>query len=98
MAEKKGFFSKIFSFGNASEEERTPDHGTTPRPNDVEVGREDAPDPDLRPQAAANVQADAEAGAENSENGGITPVSEMGRNGETAGDHSASDASSQKKT
>ncbi|SMD01486.1 hypothetical protein SAMN06297251_11845 [Fulvimarina manganoxydans] len=84
MAEKKGFLRRIFSFGSAAEEERTPENGQTPRPNDLEIGREDAPDPDARPVAAASVVADAEAGAAASDNGGITPVSEMGRSGPDA--------------
>ena len=63
MAEKKGLLRRIFSFGSAPEDERTPENGETPRPNDLEIGREDAPDPDARPVAAASVVADAEAGA-----------------------------------
>ena len=74
MAEKTGFFRRIFSFGTASEEERTPEHGTMPRPSDTEVGREDAPDPDARPTAAASSIADSEAGADLSDEGGITPL------------------------
>ncbi|MER0239844.1 hypothetical protein [Fulvimarina sp. MAC8] len=95
MAEKKGFFKRIFSFGSASEEERTPEHGQTPRPNDTEVGREDAPDPDARPTSAATVVADSEAGAESSENGGVTPVKEMEQQ---ASDDADSEGSAQKKT
>ncbi|EAU43229.1 hypothetical protein FP2506_10306 [Fulvimarina pelagi HTCC2506] len=95
MAEKKGFFKRIFSFGSASEEERTPENGQMPRPNDTEVGRDSAPDPDLRPVAAAHVGADAEAGAENSDNGGITPLKEMERQSEES---SATGGSAQKKT
>lgn len=96
MAEKKSFFKRIFSFGSASEEERTPDNGQTPRPNDIEVGREDAPDPDVRPKAAANVVADSEAGAENADQGGgITPVKEMAKNGS---DEPSSSSAAQKKT
>ncbi|MDY8108135.1 hypothetical protein U0C82_03090 [Fulvimarina sp. 2208YS6-2-32] len=96
MAEKKGFLRKIFSFGSASEEERTPQHGMTPRPNDIEIGREDAPDPDTRPVAAASVIADAEAGSGNAEEGGITPVSEMGRKRDADGPHT--NGETQKKT
>ncbi|MEN3792506.1 hypothetical protein [Fulvimarina sp. MAC3] len=95
MAEKKSFFKRIFSFGSASEEERTPDNGQTPRPNDIEVGRENAPDPDVRPKAAASVVADSEAGAENSDQGGVTPVKEMGKNGS---DEASSAGAAQKKT
>lgn len=84
MAEKKGLLRRIFSFGSAPEDERTPENGQTPRPNDLEIGREDAPDPDARPVAAASVVADAEAGAAPSDKGGITPVSEMGRSGPDA--------------
>ena len=80
MAEKQGFFRRIFSFGTASEEARTPEHGTTPRPSDTEIGREDAPDPDVRPQAAASSVADSEAGASPSasDEGGITPLKPAG--------------------
>lgn len=95
MGEKTKFFKRIFSFGSASEEERTPDHGQTPRPDEIEVGREDAPDPDARPKAAANVIADAEAGAANSENGDVTPVSEMGKQ---SSDDTSSESAAQKKT
>lgn len=77
MAEKQGFLRRIFSFGSASEAARTPEHGETPRPNDLEAGRPNAPDPDVRPVAAANVATDAEAGAQASADngGGITPLS-----------------------
>ena len=74
MAEKKGFFGRIFSFGASSEEERTPEHGEMPRPSDTEVGRPESPDPDVRPQAAASSVADSEAGAAPSDGGGITPL------------------------
>lgn len=76
MAEKTGFFRRIFSFGSASESARTPEHGTTPRASDAEYGREDAPDPDVRPQAAASSVADSEAGASVEDGGGITPLEE----------------------
>ncbi|WAP70384.1 hypothetical protein [Jiella pelagia] len=92
MAEKKGFFRRIFSFGSDSEQARTPEHGQTPRPSDTEFGREDAPDPDVRPQAAASSVADAEAGADPSDGGGITPLKP--RDGESA----AADDEAQKKT
>ncbi|WP_210254084.1 hypothetical protein [Jiella pacifica] len=84
MAEKKGFFRRIFSFGSDSEEARTPEHGQTPRPSDSEFGREDAPDPDVRPQAAASSVADAEAGADTSDEGGITPLKPRGEEASTA--------------
>ncbi|TFF21659.1 hypothetical protein E3C22_13270 [Jiella endophytica] len=74
MAEKQGFFRRIFSFGAASEEERTPEHGETPRPSDTEVGRPEAPDPEVRPEAAASSVADTEAGAPVDDQGGITPL------------------------
>ncbi|MCQ0990323.1 hypothetical protein [Jiella marina] len=78
MAEKKGFFRRIFSFGSASEEARTPENGQTPRPTDTELGRPEAPDPEVRPQAAAHSVADSEAGADLSDDtGGITPLSEV---------------------
>ena len=32
MAEKKGFFRRIFSFASAPEDERVPEHGEAPRP------------------------------------------------------------------
>ncbi|ORE89908.1 hypothetical protein [Aurantimonas sp. 22II-16-19i] len=93
MAEKQGFFRRIFSFGTASEEARTPEHGTTPRPTDTEFGREDAPDPDVRSNAAASSVADAEAGAIPSDEGGITPLKPRDDDATAAGDDEA-----QKKT
>ena len=93
MADKQGFFRRIFSFGTASEEARTPEHGTTPRPTDTEIGREDAPDPDVRPQAAASSVADSEAGATPSDEGGITPLKPRDDEATAAGDDEA-----QKKT
>ncbi|MBO0905022.1 hypothetical protein [Jiella sonneratiae] len=97
MAEKKGFFRRIFSFGTASEEARTPDHGETPRPSDTELGRPEAPDPEVRPQAAASSVADTEAGAPPSDEGGITPLGERAAQTEaTTGTGPAGEA--QKKT
>lgn len=92
MAEKKGFFRRIFSFGSDSEEARTPEHGQTPRPTDSEFGREGAPDPEVRPKAAASSVADSEAGADTSHEGGITPLKP--RDEET----STTDDEAQKKT
>ncbi|MCE7030679.1 hypothetical protein [Jiella avicenniae] len=84
MAEKKGFFRRIFSFGSDSEEARTPEKGQTPRPSDSEFGREGAPDPEVRPQAAASSVADAEAGAAPSDDGGIEPLEPRGEDASTA--------------
>lgn len=84
MAEKKGFFRRIFSFGSDSEEARTPEHGQTPRPSDSEFGRDEAPDPEVRPQAAASSIADSEAGASPSDDGGITPLQPRGSDASTA--------------
>ncbi len=76
MAEQKGFFRRIFSFGTDREDERATEHGSLPRPSDTELGRPEAPDPDVRPQAAASSVADAEAGAFVGNGGGITPLAE----------------------
>ncbi|MEF2552799.1 hypothetical protein VQ042_15735 [Aurantimonas sp. A2-1-M11] len=78
MAEQKGFFRRIFSFGSDSEADRTPEHGDTPRPSDTEMGAADSPDPDVRPTAAASSVADSEAGADAGvdDGGGITPLAE----------------------
>ncbi|MBP0615484.1 hypothetical protein [Jiella mangrovi] len=97
MAEKKGFFRRIFSFGSESEEERTPEHGNTPRPSDVELGREEAPDPEVRPTAAASSIADSEAGAEPSDEGGITPLKQREDEASTKAETGPSDEA-QKKT
>ncbi len=91
MAEKKGFFRRIFSFGSQSEEARTPEHGQTPRPSDSEFGREEAPDPEVRPQAAASSVADTEAGADPRDGGGIEPLKPQS-------DASSADDEAQKKT
>ena len=77
MAEQKGFFRRIFSFGSDSEADRTPEHGDMPRPSDTEFGATNSPDPDVRPQAAASSVADSEAGADVNDGGGITPLAEM---------------------
>lgn len=77
MAEQKGFFRRIFSFGSDSETDRTPEHGDTPRPSDTEFGAPGSPDPDVRPKAAASSVADSEAGADVNDGGGITPLAEM---------------------
>lgn len=74
MAEKKGFFRKIFSFGSDSEAERTPEASELPRASDTEVARPDAVDPEARPVAAAPANADTEAGADPDDGGGITPL------------------------
>ncbi|HEY9056887.1 MAG TPA: hypothetical protein VIN77_07020 [Aurantimonas sp.] len=76
MAEQKGFFRRIFSFGSDREEDRVPEHGELPRPSDTEVGRAGSPDPDMHPEAAASSVADGEAGAALDEGGGITPLAE----------------------
>lgn len=62
------------SRNNASEAERTPDEGQTPRPSDTEVGMSGAPDLDLHREAAADAEADSEAGAQPDDGGGITPL------------------------
>ena len=74
MAEKKGFFRKIFSFGSDSEEQRTPESGGMPRASDTEIGREDSQEPEARPVAAAHAGVDTEAGASPEDGGGITPL------------------------
>lgn len=76
MAEQKGFFRRIFSFGSDREEDRVPEHGELPRPSDTEVGRAGSPDPDMHPEAAASSVADGEAGAPVDDGGGIVPLAE----------------------
>ncbi|HDZ74250.1 MAG TPA: signal recognition particle-docking protein FtsY [Aurantimonas coralicida] len=77
MAEQKGFFRRIFSFGSDREEDRVPENGELPRPSDTEVGRAGSPDPDMHPEAAASSVADSEAGASVEDGGGITPLAEV---------------------
>ncbi|WP_102960685.1 hypothetical protein [Mangrovicella endophytica] len=78
MAEKKGFFRRIFSFANAPEDDRVPEHAMAPRSDDTLVGvTPGAPDPDLHHPALADAQADAEAGASPDDGGGITPLKDM---------------------
>ncbi|MCB8839205.1 hypothetical protein [Aurantimonas sp. VKM B-3413] len=98
MAEKKGFFRRIFSFGSDPEDARVPEHGEAPRPSDTEVGRADAPDPDLRPQAAANTLTDEEAGADVADGGGITPLAEAAKQAPESEDTPAETDEAQKKT
>lgn len=77
MAESKGFFRRIFSFGTSDrpEAERTPEHGQTPIPNDMpEIVTPGAPDADVHSPAAASTVADSEAGAQPDDGGGITPL------------------------
>ncbi len=98
MAEKKGFFRKIFSFGSDSEDNRTPESGGMPRASDTEIGRADAKDPEARPVAAAHAGADTEAGASPEDGGGITPLKGREETGSAqSGAPSAPDAA-QKKT
>lgn len=59
---------------DASEAERTPASGGTPRPCDTSVTPAGAPDPDLHREAAADAAADSEAGARPEDGGGITPL------------------------
>lgn len=88
MADNKSFFRRVFSFGSDTEAGRTPDHGTTPRASDSEYGRPEAPDPEVRPVAAASSVADDEAGAGDN-GGGITPLAETVSAADTkADDHS----------
>ena len=98
MAEKKGFLRRIFSFGSDSENQRTPEHGEAPRPSDTEVGRPESPDPDVRPKAAASSVADSEAGASVDDGGGITPLSEAGREPTTNEPGAQEPDAAQKKT
>lgn len=102
MAEQKGFFRRIFSFGSDREEDRVPEHGELPRPSDTEVGRAGSPDPDMHPEAAASSVADGEAGASVDDGGGITPLAEVAQtrpSDEPSGDLAPSEAATaQKKT
>lgn len=98
MAEKKGFFRKIFSFGSDSEAERTPESGGMPRASDTEIGRPDARDPEARPVAAAHAGTDTEAGASPVDGGGITPLKSRQETGSAESGAPAATGAAQKKT
>ncbi|MBO0661000.1 signal recognition particle-docking protein FtsY [Jiella sp. MQZ9-1] len=62
MAETKSFLRKIFSFGPSSEAERPPEHGTTPRPAEIEGGGITPPsEREASPTASAELPAAGEA-------------------------------------
>jgi hypothetical protein len=69
----------LVSRNNARESERVPAGGDTPRSADTRVNLRGGPDPDMHPEAAANVATDEEAGAMPDEGGGITPLKEMAK-------------------
>ena len=75
MAEQKGFFRRIFSFG-AKEEDRTQHEGGLARTQDTTAARPDATAPEIHQPAAASTDTDAEAGAaaDQPAGGGITPL------------------------
>lgn len=75
MAESRGLFRRIFSFGS-KEEDRVPDGGGTPRTSDTTSKREDALDAEIHQPAMASTDTDSEAGASADEpaGGGITPL------------------------
>ena len=98
MAEKKGFFRKIFSFGSDTEEQRTPESGGMPRASDTAIGRPDAQEPEARPVAAAHAGADTEAGASPDDGGGITPLKELAGSGSAKGSDAPATEAAQKKT
>ncbi|WP_062206380.1 hypothetical protein [Aureimonas sp. AU12] len=80
MAEQKGFFRRIFSFG-AKEEDRTSEESGLPRVNDATGQRPDATAAEMHQPAAASTETDAEAGASAAEpaGGGITPLTPRDR-------------------
>ena len=98
MAEKKGFFRKIFSFGSDNEAQRTPESGGMPRASDTEIGRADARDPEARPVAAAHAGADTEAGASSEDGGGITPLKSREETGAAESGPPSTSDTAQKKT
>lgn len=75
MAENKGFFRRLFSFG-AKEEDRTQHEGGFARTQDTTAARPDATAPEIHQPAAASTDTDAEAGASlrTPDDGGITPL------------------------
>ncbi|WP_294641561.1 hypothetical protein [uncultured Aureimonas sp.] len=75
MAEQRGFFRRIFSFG-AKEEERIPESGGLPRAQDTTAARPDSTAPEIHQPAMASADVDSEAGAAADEpaGGGITPL------------------------
>ncbi|BDA86994.1 hypothetical protein Sa4125_45360 [Aureimonas sp. SA4125] len=65
----------VFSRNSATENDRVPEAGQTPRPSDTLVGAKDSPDPDFHAEALANATTDSEAGAiPDNDEGGITPL------------------------
>lgn len=68
--------SRTVSRNSASESERTPEHGGTPRSADTLANARGGPDPDHHAEAAADALTDEEAGASanGSDEGGIVPL------------------------
>ncbi|WP_427025241.1 hypothetical protein ACP4J4_04770 [Aureimonas ureilytica] len=75
MAENKGFFRRLFSFG-AKEEDRTQHEGGIARTQDTTAARSDASAPEIHQPAAASTDTDTEAGAsvQTPDEGGIIPL------------------------
>ncbi len=75
MAEQKGFFRRIFSFG-AKEEDRTQHEGGMAKVQDTTAARPDATAAEIHQPAMASADVDSEAGAAADEpaGGGITPL------------------------
>lgn len=92
MAEPKGFFRRMFSFGS-KEEDRTQHEGGLASTQDTTARRPDADAAEIHQPAAASTDTDAEAGASAQEpaGGGITPL-------QPRSESSADDASAEKKT
>lgn len=73
----KGFFKRVFSFGRKEEEreeQAVSEQGQPLVDDDTAIHVSDAPDPDAHAEAAANVIADAEAGAQPDEGPGAAPI------------------------
>ena len=101
MAESRGFFRRIFSFGS-KEEDRVPEGGEAPRTADTTAKRDDALDAEIHQPAMASTDTDSEAGASADEpaGGGITPLVPRGATeaGGTATSGAATSGTAEKKT
>jgi hypothetical protein len=74
MAENKGFFRRLFTFG-AKEEDRSPQAGDLARAQDTSPARPDAAAPEIQPPAVwADTDGQGRAATAEPPGGGIAPL------------------------
>ncbi|MFD2238672.1 hypothetical protein [Aureimonas populi] len=76
MAEEKGFFRRIFSFGQQPEADRSAERENLVAAPDIAARAPGSPDADTHHPAAASTDTDTEAGADVNapDSGGIEPL------------------------